>query len=173
MTARPPQRNENRHRLPVYLQRGDRMTISSYLFSETELARLAAYRQAVRAGFFHEGWGTTGPGQPVEARVSFARLLGPHEVAHWQRLTRALAQAQPDRLEAALARLGVVHERVYLQDTPAGGLVFICSRARARGAQVESTFDQQLLAIHHLLPGSPGPSGVARLILEWSAPDHP
>jgi hypothetical protein len=144
------------------------MTISSYLFSETELARLATYRQAVRAGFFHEDWGTTVRGQPAEARVSFARLLGHDEAAHWRRL-----MCHPsDHLGAALAELGVLHERVYLQDTPAGGLVFICSRVCAFGDQLTSTFDQRLLALHHLLPGLPGPSGAARLILEWSAPDR-
>ncbi|MBV9354373.1 MAG: hypothetical protein JO023_02485 [Chloroflexi bacterium] len=142
------------------------MSISSYLFSETELARLATYRQAVRAGFFHEGWGTNDRHQPVEARVSFARLLGHDQVAHW----RGLMRDASDHFAAALADLGVRHERVYLQDTPAGGLVFICSRVCALGGQVTSSFDERLLAIHHLLPGSPGPSGVARLILEWSAP---
>ncbi len=141
------------------------MTISSYLFSETELARLATYRQAVRAGFFHEGWGTTDQGLPVEARVSFARLLGHDAVARWRRL---MCDAS-NQVGAALAELGLLHERVYLQDTAAGGLVFICSRVCALRDQLTPTFDQRLLAIHHLVPGSPGPSGVARLILEWSA----
>ncbi len=145
------------------------MTIASYLFSEPELGRLATYRAAVRAGFFHEGWGASGPDQPVEARLTFARPLSSEEVAHWRTLTCALANAQPDRLAAALGRLGVVHERVYLQDTPAGALVFICTRVRACAAQVHPSFDEQLLAIHHLAPGSPGPAGVASLILEWSA----
>jgi hypothetical protein len=148
------------------------MTITSYLFSERELARLATYRAAVRAGFFHEGWGASGPDRPVQARVSFARLLSSQEVAHWRQLTCALVTAQPDRLAAVLGGLGVVHERVYLQDTPAGALVFICTRIRAWGEQLSSSFDEQLLAIHHLVPGSPGPSGAASLILEWSAPDH-
>jgi hypothetical protein len=43
---------------------GDRMTMPSNTFSARELARLASYCEAVRAGFYHEGWGCMSPISP-------------------------------------------------------------------------------------------------------------
>src|SRR5438128_1604104 len=134
------------------------MRTSTYVFTAAELARLASYRAAVRAGFYEEGWGPHGPDRPVQVRLSFAQPMPVEAVKSWRE------RIHPEQLTEALRRLGVVREQVYVQDTPSGGLVFIASEVRSVGP----AFEEQLLALHGLRPGQPGPAGSASLVLDWA-----
>jgi uncharacterized protein (TIGR03083 family) len=144
-----------------------------YRFSAQERARLASYGAAIRAGFYHDGWGKDGPAPPTEVRLRFARLLPARAVRPWRRRMRSLGRPDPNSLAVALHRLGVVRQRVYLQDTPGGGLVFVCSEVRSRPGPIGSSWDRKLLAIYGLEPGRPGPPGRARLVLDWNWPVGP
>jgi hypothetical protein len=122
---------------------------------------------------YHEGWGPHGPDRPVRARLSFARPLPPQDVAPWRGWVRAYARTRAGELAATLHELGVVRERVYLQDTARGGLVFIAAEVCSFGPADEPEFQRRLLASHGLEPGRPGPAGFATLVLEWAAPGVP
>jgi len=141
-----------------------------YRFSAQECARLASYGAAIRAGFYHDDWGPAGPAPATEVRLCFARLLPAQSVAPWCRRTRTLVPSEPDQLTPSLRSLGVVRQRVYLQDTPGGGLVFVCSEVRPREQPVGSSWDRELLAVYGLEPGRPGPAGRASLVLHWNWP---
>ncbi len=149
------------------------MTSLRFPFSAQERARLACYGAAIRAGFYHDDWGPDGPTQPSDVKICFARPLPPRAAAPWRRRMRAFARAHPDELAASLRRLGVVRQRVYLQQTPAGGLVFVCAEVRPAGHAVGPSWDRKLLAIYGLEPGRPGPPGRASLVLEWNWPVKP
>jgi uncharacterized protein (TIGR03083 family) len=153
-----------------FLGEGVRMGSLGYRFSARERARLASYGAAIRAGFYHDGWGDAGPAPPTEVRLCFARLLPSGAVAPWRRRVRGLAHTDFDNLATALRRLGVLRQRVYLQHTPGGGLVFVCSEVRPVEGPVGSSWDRKLLAIYGLEPGRPGPPGRASLVLNWNWP---
>jgi hypothetical protein len=166
------QAQRDRDRRPTGTARpgSNHIAIPSYPFTAQELTRLASYGRAVRAGLYHEGWGPHGPDRPVQARLSFARPLGHQDVAPWRGWVRARGRTQAGVFAATLHELGVIRERVYLQDTPSGGLVFISAEVCGFGPADEPEFHRRLLAIHGLEPGRPGPAGFARLVLEWPAP---
>jgi hypothetical protein len=134
-----------------------------------ELGRLGSYRDAVRAGFYHEGWGTLGPDRPVQVHVMFARPLPAERVAAWRGRLRARLAARDADLEAELHRLGITRLLVYLQDTPAGALALVASELLAFASPVSSTLNSDLLAVLDLVPGAPGPAGSAALVCEWVA----
>ncbi len=146
------------------------MTALSCPFTAAELTRLAHYRAAVRAGFYHEGWGADGPALPVHEGVSFARPLAAGAVERWRQRVRGLAAACPDELATSLASLGVVRGRVYLQETDTGSIVLVTYERRA-GAQLdERAPGEELLRLLGLEPGQPGPAGTARLVLDFEVP---
>jgi hypothetical protein len=138
----------------------------SYPFTPSERARLAHYRAAVQAGFYDEGWGSKAPELPLYEGVSFARPLAATAVEAWRQRLGQLAAARADELAAALAELGVVRERVYLQEAGDAAIVLVTYQRRAGAQTDERALDAHLLRMLGLEPGQPGPAGVASLVLE-------
>jgi hypothetical protein len=147
------------------------VTTLSAPFTPAELTRLTHYRAAVRAGFYHEGWGTDGPpAPPVHEGVSFARPLAAGALERWRRRVGGLATACPDALSTSLTGLGVVRGRVYLQETERGSIVLVTYQRRAVAHLDERAVGEQLLGLLGLEPGQPGPAGTARLVLDFDVP---
>ncbi len=148
------------------------MTTLGYAFTPSEVTRLAHYRDAVKAGFYHEGWGADGADLPLHEGLSFARPLAATAVEAWRRRVGQLAEACPAELTAGLAELGIVHERIYLQKTRDGAVVLVTYHRRTGAQTDEVALNEHLLGLLGLEPGQPGPAGFASLVLELEVSDR-